>query len=204
MIAAKICGVTAPEDAQLAVELGARAIGMVFWPGSPRAVRIDRAREIAGALPPFVTLVGVFVDQPVDEVSTVATTVGLDAIQLHGNETVEAYADTGRRTIKSVPVHDGATTAAADAVPADTTVLLDAHDPIKRGGTGRPIDWTIAAAIARRRPIILSGGLTPDNVAAAVGAVAPYAVDVSSGVESAPGRKDPAKLRRFFDALRTL
>lgn len=204
MVTAKICGVTRPEDAVLAAELGAAAIGMIFWPGSPRAVDVTRARSIVAMLPPLVTRVGVFVDQPVAEVREVADSVGLDIIQLHGREDVEAYAATGRRTIKAVAIGNGSPATAADDVPAGTTVLLDAHDPVKRGGTGQPIDWTVAAAIARRRPVILSGGLTSDNVAAAVRAVAPYAIDTSSGVESSPGRKDPVKLRRFFDALRTL
>ncbi len=204
MIAVKICGVTRPDDAQLAAELGASAVGMIFWPGSPRAVDLPRGRDIVAAVPPFVTTVGVFVDQPIEDVAGIANDVGLGAIQLHGTEDAGAYVSAGRRLIKAVPIHDASNERDADAVPASATVLLDAHDPVKRGGTGRPIDWTIAAAIARRRPIILSGGLTADNVAAAVRAVKPYAVDVASGVESSPGRKDPAKLRGFFDALRTL
>jgi phosphoribosylanthranilate isomerase len=204
VIPTKICGVTSPEDARLAVELGAAAIGMVFWPASPRAIDVARAQAIVEELPPFITTVGVFVDQPVDEVANVAADVGLDVIQLHGNEKPDAYAGIGRRLIKAVPIPDGTTHANVNGIPAGATLLLDAHDPVKRGGTGRPIDWTVAAAIARRVPVILSGGLNPDNVAAAVRAVAPYAVDVSSGVESSPGRKDPAKLRSFFAALRTL
>jgi phosphoribosylanthranilate isomerase len=177
---------------------------MIFWPGSPRAIDVTRAKEIVRSLPPFVTTVGVFVDQRVDDVRAVADDVGIDAIQLHGNEEASSFASTGRRMIKSVAVQDGSTTIDVDRVPACATVLLDAHDPVKRGGTGRAIDWTAAAALARRRPVILSGGLTADNVATAVRAVAPYAVDASSGVESSPGRKDPAKLRSFFAALRTL
>lgn len=204
MIVAKICGVTRPEDAQLAAELGASAIGMVFWSGSPRAVDVTQACEIVSSLPPFVTAVGVFVDQPAREVEDVADETGLDVIQLHGRETPADYAGTGRRLIKSVAIQNGSTENDVAAACGGATALLDAHDPVKRGGTGRSIDWTIAAAIARRRPVILSGGLTAENVAVAIRTVAPYAVDASSGVESSPGRKDPAKLRQFFDALRTV
>jgi phosphoribosylanthranilate isomerase len=204
MTAIKVCGVTRPEDADLAAALGASAIGMLFWPNSPRCVTVDRARAIAGALPPFVTTVGVFVDQPMHEVESIAAAVGLGAIQLHGQEVPDTYANVTRRVIKTVAVGDESARTRAAAVPSRATVLLDAHDPVKHGGTGRVIDWTIAAGIAQRRPVILSGGLNPDNVAVAVQAVSPYAVDVSSGVESAPGRKDAAKLRAFFAAVRGL
>jgi phosphoribosylanthranilate isomerase len=204
VIRVKVCGVTSAEDAELAASLGATAVGMVFWIGSPRAVDVERAKLIALALPTFVTAVGVFVDQSVDEVSAIADAVKLDAIQLHGHENASDYAALGRRLIKSVAVRDRSAEAEADRVPAGATVLLDAHDPLRRGGTGQTIDWTVAATIARRRPVILSGGLTPETVDAAVRAVRPYAIDVSSGVESSPGRKDPTKLRAFFAALRAL
>ncbi len=132
----------------------------------------------------------------------VARHMNLDAIQLHGDETVDDYAGGSHRVIKAVAVRDGHDcVSTVRAVPARATVLLDAHDPIKRGGTGRTIDWTQAEASARLRPIILSGGLTADNVRGAVAAVRPYAVDVSSGVESSPGIKDPDKLRALFAAL---
>jgi phosphoribosylanthranilate isomerase len=204
VIRVKICGVTNAEDAELAASLGATAVGMVFWSGSPRAVDVERAKLIALALPTFVTAVGVFVDQSVDEVSAIADAVKLDAIQLHGQENASDYAALGRRLIKAVAVRDRSAEADADRVPAGATVLLDAHDPLRRGGTGQTIDWTVAATIARRRPVILSGGLTQETVDAAVRAVRPYAIDVSSGVESSPGRKDPTKLRAFFAALRAL
>lgn len=204
MIAVKVCGMTDPEDARLAAQLGASAVGMVFWPGSPRSVDVERARKIVAALPPFVTSVGVFVDQSPTEVEAIVDRVGLDAIQLHGHETTDDYTRIGRRLIKAVAVREDSTGSEADEVPPHAAVLLDAHDPVKRGGTGRAIDWRIAAAIAKRRPVILSGGLNAGNVVAAVRAVAPYAVDVSSGIESSPGRKDSAKLHAFFDALRSL
>jgi phosphoribosylanthranilate isomerase len=201
MIRVKICGVTTPEDGRLAAELGACAIGLVFWPGSPRFVELKQAEAIIVALPPFVTVVGVFVDQ-VEEALSVAREIGLSAVQFHGDEPPESYRDFPARVIKAVPVRDGTARELAAAVPAGATVLLDAHDPARRGGTGKAIDWSIAAEIARQRPVILSGGLNPANVVDAVAAVAPYAIDVSSGVELVFGTKDPAKLRALFAALR--
>jgi phosphoribosylanthranilate isomerase len=198
----KVCGLRRLEDAALAVELGASAVGFVFWPSSPRFVEPDRAREIVRSLPPFVAAVGVFVDQGAGYVSDVARGLRLTAVQLHGQERVEDYQGLESHVIKAVAVGEG--TAAEDAVsglPPGVGVLLDAHDPIKRGGTGRTIDWTRAAAISARRAIILSGGLNADNVHRAIAAVRPYAIDVSSGVESAPGEKDPEKLRLFFGAI---
>jgi phosphoribosylanthranilate isomerase len=199
----KICGITSAEDARLAAELGASAIGLVFWPGSPRCVGIERAKEIVASLPPFLSAVGVFVNQA-EEAVEIARRVGLSAVQFHGDEPPESYRTLPVRVIKAIAVGDNGSRDAATAVPASATVLLDAHDPVRRGGTGREIDWTIAAGIARRRPIILSGGLNPENVARAIETVRPYAIDVSSGVESAPGRKDAAKLRALFDALTSL
>jgi phosphoribosylanthranilate isomerase len=205
MMPVKVCGVTTPDDAELAARLGAAAIGMIFWRSSPRAVDLARARDIARALPAFVTRVGVFVNQAPEDVTAIAEEIGLDAIQLHGDEDPSRYLNEWRgRIIKAVAVKDGSADASAEAVPSAVTVLLDAHDPVKRGGTGLPIDWAAAAAVARKRPVILSGGLTPANVSTAIAAVGPYAVDVSSGVESSPGRKDPAKLRAFFAAVQTL
>ena len=201
MIHVKICGVTTVEDALLAAELGASAIGLVFWPGSPRFVEVGQAQAIVAALPPLVSAVGVFVDQAGDA-ARVAREVGLGAVQFHGDEPPETYVAFPTRVIKSIAVRDESAQAAAAAVPAAATVLLDAHDPVKRGGTGRPIDWSVAAKIARQRPVILSGGLTAANAAEAVAVVAPYAIDVSSGVERTPGRKDPEKMRALFASLR--
>jgi phosphoribosylanthranilate isomerase len=197
----KVCGIRRAEDALLAAELGASAIGLIFWPGSARAIDGEAARAIVAALPPFVTAVGVFVNQPRDEVLAIADDVKLGAVQLHGDERPDWYASFPRRVIKSVAVDERFRADDLNAVPPSATVLLDAHDPVRRGGTGRVIDWTLAAAAARQRPIILSGGLTAANVRAAAEAVRPYAVDVASGVESAPGVKDHSKLRAFFDAL---
>jgi phosphoribosylanthranilate isomerase len=190
------------EDALLAADMGATALGFVFWPASPRFLHPDAARPIVAALPPFVTTVGVFVDQPEEYVTSVARQLNLGAVQLHGHEAPESYANWTHRVIKAVPVAEGRDCATAvSAVPSRATVLLDAHDPVKRGGTGRTIDWKQAAAVARVRPIILSGGLSADNVRDAVDEVRPYAIDVSSGVESSPGVKDAGKLRTLFAAL---
>jgi len=197
----KICGLTRLQDAEMAVSLGATAVGFVLWPRSPRYVDVDAARAIVSQLPPFVLRAGVFVNQDPDEVGRVAETVGLDIVQLHGHEAAEDYQALPYRLIKAVAI--GADSAPEDAlhVPPGVTILLDAHEPGRFGGTGRTIDWTLAAAVARRRRVILSGGLRPENVAQAVAMVRPYAVDVSSGVEVRPGVKDPARLRSFFDAL---
>jgi len=202
MIGVKICGIRRLEDGLLAAELGARAVGFVFWPSSPRFIDPYRARSIAAALPPFVTTVGVFVDQPAAYVAGVARLLNLGAVQLHGQEPPDSYAQSPHRVIKAVPVRSGIDSVrTVSEVHSRAMVLLDAHDPVTRGGTGRTIDWTEAARAARVRLIILSGGLNADNVRGAIDAVRPYAVDVSSGVESSPGVKDPSKLRAFFAAL---
>jgi phosphoribosylanthranilate isomerase len=200
MIRVKICGITTPEDARLAADLGASAIGIVMWPHSPRYVDPARARAIVDALPPFVTAVGVFVDQ--GDALRIADKAGIMTIQFHGDEPAIAYESFRRPVIKAIAVRDRAAVAAAEEVPGQAAVLLDAHDPDKRGGTGKRIDWTIAAEIAALRPVILSGGLNAQNVIEAIEAVRPAAIDVSSGVESSPGRKDPAKLRELFGVLR--
>lgn len=197
----KICGITSVVDAAIAAGHGASAIGLVFWPSSPRCVDRQRAREIIASLPPFVSTVGVFVNQ-VEEARQLAADLRLSAVQFHGDESADDCRDLGVPVIKAIAVRDPSAVAAAEGYPNEITVLLDAHDPVRRGGTGRPVDWTIAAEISRDRPIILSGGLNGANVADAVAAVRPWAIDVSSGVESAPGRKDAAKLKSLFDTLR--
>lgn len=197
----KICGVTRLDDALLAAELGASAIGFIFWPGSPRFVDPFRAKRMATLLPPFVSTVGVFVNQPPEHVNSIARLLNLAAIQLHGDEDPARYMRTGLRTIRAVPVAADFADETLDAVPAEVTILLDAHDRMRRGGTGQAIDWRIAARVAARRRTILSGGLNAGNVRSAVEQVRPYGVDVSSGVESAPGLKDPGKLRALFAAM---
>jgi len=197
----KVCGICRAEDAELAIALGAAAIGFVFWPASPRYCEPDRARAIAAQLPGHITVVGVFVDQPVEQVIQIAQHVPLGAVQLHGSESIAEYDRVREPLIKAVPVLEGLDPSAVDVVPEDVTVLLDAHDPIRRGGTGRTVNWTIAASIAARRRIILSGGLNASNVRDAIAEVRPHMIDVSSGVESAPGRKDAGKLEAFFAAV---
>ena len=197
----KICGITRQSDAALAVASGADAIGFIFWPRSPRAIDPAAAGEIQASLPPFVTRVGVFVDASPDDVATVVRVAGLAVVQLHGDEPASAYVDVGARLMKV------STLSGADAVervaewPATVMPIIDASDPERRGGTGRTADWTQAARLSRLRPIVLAGGLTAATVAAAIAAVRPWAIDVSSGVEEAPGIKSPTRMREFFAAL---
>jgi len=199
MTRVKICGITRAEDAELAIALGASAVGFVMWPRSPRFLEPARARDIVRSLPPFVTPVGVFVDQPAGHVKDVAAVVGLGAVQLHGNEDVGFCRAIGRRVIKAASVAQAIALAAF--WPPEVTLLLDAVDAERRGGSGQTVDWTAAAGLAARRRIILAGGLTPENVTDAIRTVRPFAVDVSSGVESAPGVKDEHRLRAFFAAV---
>lgn len=201
MTLVKICGVTRLEDAQLAVELGASALGFVFWPSSPRYIPPSRAADIIAALPPRIASVGVFVDQTRNFVWNAAEQAGLTALQLHGSESPSFAAALPRPVIKAVPVGEDFSLDAVMEISRRITVLLDAHDPIRRGGTGVTIDWSVAASVAWRRPIFLSGGLNPGNIQEAIARVNPHAVDISSGVESAPGIKDPVKLRALFDAM---
>jgi phosphoribosylanthranilate isomerase len=191
----KICGITRLEDALAAVDAGANAIGFVFWPTSPRFIDPHRARAIAARLPPFVTPVGLFVNQPREYVGGVASLVRLGAVQLHGDETPEFAASMATPVIRALPLEK------AQAWPEGATLLIDAHDPVQRGGTGRTIDWVAAAAVAARRRMLLAGGLTPDNVAAAIARVHPFGIDVSSGVERAPGIKDHQRIKALFEAV---
>ena len=201
MLRVKICGIRRTEDALLAAELGAWGVGFIFWPGSPRFIDPYRARKICAELPPWVVPVGVFVDQPEEYVSAVAGLVPLGAVQLHGSESVESIERLPHRVIKSVPVTPDLDAAAIDRLPTRVGVLLDAHDQERRGGTGKTVDWSVAAGLALRRKVLLAGGLRPENVRAAVDAVKPFGIDVSSGVESAPGIKDPERIRALFAAV---
>jgi phosphoribosylanthranilate isomerase len=198
----KICGITSMQDAEAAVEAGAAALGFVFWPKSPRFIDPHRARVIVSSLPPFVVPVGVFVNQPAAHVRGVAALARLGAVQLHGDEDVLYVAAMDSPVIKAVSIEREDDADRIDIWPRRTTLLLDVHDPLHRGGTGRTIDWSAAAQIAARRRTLLAGGLTPDNVAEAVALVQPFGVDVSSGVERSPGVKDHARIRALFDALR--
>jgi phosphoribosylanthranilate isomerase len=197
----KVCGVTRPEDARLVVALGIDALGFVFWPRSPRYVTAAQAAAIASALPPMVCTVGVFVDQPVEEVRRIAAEVGLSAVQLHGDEPLPSWSLVPGVCLKAVGGGAGADPASIAAWPPHVYPLVDAVDPVRRGGTGLPADWAAAAALARVRPAVLAGGLDASNVADAIARVRPYAVDVSSGVERSPGIKDSNRLRAFVEAV---
>jgi len=205
----KVCGITRPEDADLAVELGASAIGFIFWARSPRFIAPEQARTIATRDKARVAKVGVFVDESIEIVVRTMDRVGLDAAQLHGDESADycrrllncvEKSRPGSWLIKAVSLENGATAELLD-LDAKLIFLVDAHDPVRKGGTGRTVNWNAARSIAAGRRTILSGGLNAANVAAAITTVAPYGVDVSSGVEAAPGVKDPHKLRDFFEAL---
>lgn len=188
-------------DAELAVECGAGALGFVFWPDSPRFIDPESARMIVARLPPAVIPVGVFVNQSREYVNEVAAKVSLGAIQLHGDESVEYARAMIRPVFKAIALAD-ANEESIDMWPLETMMLLDVHDPVRRGGTGRTVDWSRASTVARRRPVILAGGLTPENVGEAISRVGPSGIDVSSGVESSPGLKDSDRLKALFAAMK--
>ena len=204
MTRVKICGITELEDAQRAVELGAWALGMIFWPQSPRACPIEQAEVIGAQLHRRVELAGVFVNAPLDEVATTADLCRFSLLQLHGDEgpayCQEAARRTGCRVIKAARVRDAAHVQALRAYPTDFH-LLDARSRRAPGGTGESFDWELARLHPGTPPVILSGGLTPDNVGEAIATGDPFAVDTASGTEAEPGRKDPAKLAAFFRAV---
>lgn len=197
----KVCGVTRAVDARVAVQAGASAIGVILWPGSPRAVSIERAAEILSEVPAGVMKVGVFVDQPRSFVEAAVRATSLDAIQLHGREDAADY-NLGTFVLKAIPVDDRFDARRLGQLPARVLPLLDAADGRRKGGTGATIDWKAAAEVSRVRRIVLAGGLTPQNVRDALRQVQPFAVDVSSGVETAPGRKSADLIRAFLDAVR--
>jgi phosphoribosylanthranilate isomerase len=201
MVKVKICGITHLDDARHACACGADALGLVFYPQSPRCVTPEQARAIVAGLPPFVATVGLFVNEQPQRIRELADFCGLDVIQLHGDEAPNACDFAPRRTIKALRVKDAASLSGHEDYPA-AALLLDAWVPGTYGGTGHSFSWNLAAEVARQRPVILAGGLTPENVGAAVTAVRPYAVDVSSGVELAPGRKDPEKVAAFIRQAR--
>jgi phosphoribosylanthranilate isomerase len=194
----KICGLTRVEDALAAAAAGADAIGLVFVEKSPRFVKFEQARAIAAALPPFITIVGLFVDASAARIREVLGQVPLDLLQFHGRETPEDCQQFGYPYIKVVRmVPDVDLVAEAQRYVQAAGLLLDAYDPQLAGGTGATFDWTqVPTNIGK--PVILAGGLTPENVARAIQAVQPYAVDVSSGVEQSKGIKDAAKIAAFI------
>lgn len=201
-VRSKICGITRVEDALAAAAAGADAIGLVFYAKSPRAVSVEQAQQIIAALPPFVTTVGLFVDMPRPELQQILAQVPLDLLQFHGDESVEQCEGYGRPYIKALRVKAGDDIAAQMAqYPSASGVLLDTFVEGVPGGTGLAFDWSLVPA-ELPKPVILAGGLTPDNVATAIDRVRPYAVDISGGVESAKGIKDADKVRAFIRAAR--
>ena len=204
MTRVKICGITALDDAQMAADLGAWALGMIFWPDSPRACPLEQAEVIGAQLHRRVELAGVFVNATLDHVAETADVCRFTLLQLHGDEgpsyCQEAARRTGCRVIKAARVRDAADVQAIRAYRTDFH-LLDTHSERAPGGTGESFDWELARTHRGNPPLILSGGLTPDNVGQAIAAVSPFAVDTASGTEAEPGRKDPAKLTAFFGAV---
>jgi phosphoribosylanthranilate isomerase len=202
-VGVKICGLTTVADGRAAAAAGADAVGFVFWPHSSRAVASERAREIAAALPPFVARVGVFVDEQPETISRIAGEVGLDVVQLHGDEDPADLERLPRRVVKALRFGDAVREAIGVWSGRGAGILLDAGSAERPGGTGRRLDWPGVAALRDAAPwLMLAGGLDPENVAEAIRIVGPDAVDVSSGVESAPGVKDPARVAAFVRAAR--
>lgn len=197
----KICGITREQDALLAADAGADAVGFVLWAPSRRAIAPRQARRIASRLPPFVTTVALFVDPSADEVREAIELLRPDLLQFHGDEEPTFCNAFGVPYIKALKIDDRTPDAAALRYHAQACgLLLDSHDPVAVGGTGRRFDWTLAPPGTRQR-IILAGGLDATNVAQAIAQVRPWAVDVSSGVEASPGIKDEARLHAFMRAV---
>ncbi|MCY1278491.1 N-(5'-phosphoribosyl)anthranilate isomerase [compost metagenome] len=202
VVRSKICGITRVEDALVAVESGADAVGLVFYAQSPRAVSVQQARTIIAALPPFVTTVGLFVNASRCELGEILDAVPLDLLQFHGDETADACEGYHRPYIKALRVQAGDDIAAqAACYPKAAGILLDTYVAGVPGGTGESFDWALIPHDLNR-PLILAGGLTPENVGAAIEQVRPYAVDVSGGVEASKGIKDAAKVRAFLHEVR--
>ena len=198
----KICGITRPEDALSAVASGADAIGLVFYSKSPRAVSLEQAARIAAAVPPFVSIVALFVNESAEEVKRVLNTVAVDIIQFHGDETADFCNQFNRPFIKAIRVRPELDLeAACRRYSAGRGILLDAWQEGVPGGTGKHFDWHLAR-LQLSMPIILAGGLNRENVAEAIEMLRPAAVDVSGGVELKPGIKDTAKIKEFIAAVR--
>jgi phosphoribosylanthranilate isomerase len=202
MMQVKICGITASRDARAAVDAGAAALGFIFYPPSPRFITSDEAKKIIAVLPESVVRVGVFVNEKIETVKKIWADLALDMIQLHGDESpdycrqfqaagvIKALHLKSRRDVENAAVYDAA------------AILADSRRGTLYGGTGEKSDWELARNLKSRKPLILSGGLGPENIEDALTAVAPDALDINSGVESAPGKKDHEKLRRVFDIIR--
>lgn len=199
----KICGITNLADAQMAAEAGADLLGFMFYEKSKRFITFETAAEIISQLPPWVAKVGVFVNPTAEDVINAIGTCGLSILQFHGEEPPDFCNQFGIMSIKAMPIRDDASIEALRSYHTDAW-LLDSYVPGQKGGTGEVFNWDLAAKARKLgRPIFLAGGLNPGNVAEAVTRVRPYGVDVSSGVESAPGRKDPKKVRNFIIAAKS-
>lgn len=204
----KMCGITNIEDAEEGVRTGVDALGFIFAENSPRYIEPEKARAIVARLPPFVDFVGVFVDREMDGVRDIVNLCGLTSVQLHGGESPEycrqlAAAASSFKILKAFRV--GPSAVPADFQPYQDVArgfLLDTYAADRVGGTGKTFDWDIIASLDLKRPVILAGGLTPENVGLAIREVQPFAVDINSGVEICPGRKDYDKLRRLVDEVR--
>jgi phosphoribosylanthranilate isomerase len=197
----KICGITNLDDAFLALDLGADALGFVFYRYSKRYISSEDALGIISKLPPFVKTVGVFVNQGMEDLKSMKREVGFDLFQLHGDEQPDYCRELGNSVIKAIRVKDSINQNDINSFPAQA-LLFDAYSTAEFGGTGTCFNWELLKGIALSRSVILSGGLTPENVAEAIDIVNPYAVDVSSGVEDYPGKKNPVKLNAFVRAVR--
>lgn len=197
MVKVKICGITNQKDAFAALDAGADALGFVFYNGSPRNIAREDAARIIEQLPPFIQTVGLFVNESIETINNIADLCGLDVIQLHGDETPQFCNSINRRVIKALRIKDISSLEPLESFNV-AGMLLDAWSPSEQGGTGRTFNWDIAEIASQKKQIILAGGLSPDNVTDAIRKVRPYAVDVSSGVESSPGVKDHMLLRDFI------
>ncbi|HSC33783.1 MAG TPA: phosphoribosylanthranilate isomerase [Thermodesulfobacteriota bacterium] len=201
MVRVKVCGITNSDDAFRAVELGADALGFIFYKGSKRFIDPRDAHPIISSLPPFVSSVGVFVNQGPDEIKEAVETSGVDTVQLHGDETPEFCTLLPYKLIKAVRVKDTVNTEEVELYPV-LAILFDKHTDEMYGGSGKSFDWGVLKGIAISKKVILSGGLTPENVSRAIETVRPYGVDVSTGVEDSPGKKNHMKMRKFIEAVK--
>jgi phosphoribosylanthranilate isomerase len=198
----KICGITSLEDARTVAESGADALGFIFYAKSPRYISPERVKDISQLIPRDIVRVGVFVNHPLREVQEIVRFCGLDMIQLHGNEPPEYCRHFPSSVIiKALSPRTEQDLQTLDAYPAGA-LLIDTYDPGRYGGTGKLSNWMLAALIKKRRPLVLSGGLGTDNIVEALRTVTPHAVDINSGVETAPGEKDPHKVRNIIDLVR--
>jgi phosphoribosylanthranilate isomerase len=199
----KICGITRPEDAQVAAARGADAIGLVFYAKSPRAVDIGQAREITAVVPPFMSTVALFVDEPAETIERILTAVPIDTIQFHGDESADFCEQFQRPYLKAIRVRPDLDLAEAAApYSAARAILLDSWQQGVPGGTGKKFDWQLADTL-RHMSVVLAGGLTEENVGEAIVRLAPAAVDVSGGVEESPGIKDSSRISNFIRAVRS-